>query len=76
VDNAKPLWKTKTFWANLLAALVAVVLNAVFPDPQPAVMGDDFDPTLPKGDILTWLIFGQTLLNWLIRLWTKEPAKL
>jgi hypothetical protein len=68
--------KSKSFWAfvtNAVALLSAFFLNAQIPD-VPAVMGDDFDPTLPKGDLLTWIVGIQALVNFLASLFGKKES--
>jgi hypothetical protein len=59
---SKPFWESKTFWANLIIALVAVLeLANVSPLPLPEGSGE-------------WLIFAAGVLNILLRFVTTQPV--
>lgn len=62
---AKPWWKSRTLWLNLMVLLLAAA-EAKLQMLQPVL----------KVDVYTWLSFGLPLLNLVLRTVTAQPLTL
>ena len=62
--DGKSLWKSKTFWFNLLALVVVIATAFGFADFQPS----------PEVEQIGMVVI--TIVNLLLRFMTKEPVKL
>ena len=73
MSGNKPIYKSKTFWANLAYAILAAIYGS-FTGSVEAAGGAEAAGINPQ--LLVWMGTGQVLLNTILRLVTNGPASI
>ena len=73
MSGNKPIYKSKTFWGNLVYAILAAIYGS-FTGSVEAVGGAEAAGINPQ--VLVWMGTGQVVLNTLLRIVTNSPASI